>query len=203
MKSLKQKILIVIFAFSTIATFSQQNSLNLGIALLSVKDKDPYGGGILVGYEYHIPKIKFLAVEARINAGKLIGNGLYSASPIKEWNYNVDYFMAGIIPRFYYGISEDINLFLDTEVGVSAMMGKTLFSEQNNWNATNSFASYYYSVKVGIQAPINDKMKISFSLGYMSMDIANMLNSRLSTINYRFKNQTIDIGTLFILHVIL
>lgn len=199
----KRSILFAFIVLNASIGFSQKNSLNAGITLLGIKDKNPYGGGVHLGYEYHIPKLNFLAVEARLSAGKLMGDGLSQVNPLKEWDYSADYFMAGIIPRFYYSLSDDLYLFLDTEIGVARMTGKTFFSGENNWKATKPFNYNYYAIKVGIIAPITDKLKISLALGYMSMDISDLMNSKLSYINYRFKNQTIDIGTSFSLHVIL
>ena len=198
----RSTLLITLILFTRIVC-AQSNSLNVGITLLGLKDNNPYGGGVHLGYEYHIPKLNFLAVEARLNAGKLLGDGLYQVNPIKEWNYSADYFMAGIIPRFYYCLSDDLYLFLDTEIGVARLKGKTFFSEERNWKATKSFNYNYYAIKVGIIAPINEKLKISLALGYMSIDIADLMNSNLSTASYHFKKQTIDFGTSFSLHVIL
>lgn len=199
----KRSILLAYIVLSTNIVLSQKNSLNAGITLFGVKDKNPYGGGVHLGYEYHIPKLNFLAVEARLSAGKLMGDGLYQLNPIKEWNYSADYFMAGIIPRFYYCLSDDLYLFLDTEFGVARMIGKTSFSEENQWKSTKPFNYNYYAIKVGIIAPINEKLNISLALGYMSIDIADLMNSNLSTVSYHFKKQTIDFGTSFSLHVIL
>src|SRR5699024_2144035 len=126
----KRSIVLATIDLYTSIVFSQKNSLNAGITLLGVKDKNPYGEGVHLGYEYRIPKLRFLAVEARLSAGKLMGDGLYQLNPIKEWNYSADYFMAGIIPRFYYCLSDDLYLFLDTEIGVARLSGKTFFLEE-------------------------------------------------------------------------
>lgn len=197
---LRSVFLTTIFLYTS-TVFSQKNSLNAGITLLGVKDNNPYGGGVHLGYEYRIPKLNFLAVEARLSAGKLIGDGLYQVNPIKEWNYSADYFMAGIIPRFYYCLSDDLFLFIDTEIGVALLKGKTFFSDVSNWKATKPYNNNYYAIKVGIIAPINQKISISLALGYMSMDIADLMNSSISGVSYRFKKQTIDFGTSFSLHV--
>ncbi len=203
MKFPKRSLLILVIVTYASAGFSQNSSLNVGFTLLGIKDRNPTGGGLHLGYEYQIPKIDFFALEARVGAGYLLGDGLYQTNPIREWDYKANYIMIGIIPRFYYCVAEDLYLFIDPEIGVARISGSTYFEEQNRWNKTKTFNYQYYGLRVGVKIPINDKLNLSLSLGYMSMDIADLMNSNLSTISYRFKKQTIDFGTSFTFHVVL
>ena len=111
--------------------------------------------------------------------------------------------MVGIIPRFYYCIAEDLFLFLDPEIGLARISGSTYFDGQNSWNKTKTFNYQYYGLKLGVKVPINDKLNLSLSVGYLSMDISDLMNSNLTTISYRFKKQTVDLGTSFTFHVVL
>ncbi len=199
---MKRYLLLGCIVLSISNTFSQKNSLNAGFDLLGIKSSTPFGAGFHLGYEFAIPKINFMALEARIGAGVLARDGLYHSEPIYEWNYKVNYLRLGICPRFYYRMADDIDLFLDPEIGVARLSGKTYFSEQKKWNPTKTFDYNYYSIRVGAAVPITDKLKLSVAFGYSSLDITNLMNSKLSTINYRFKDQVLDIDTSITLHII-
>ena len=200
---MKRYLLLGCIALITSFAFSQKSSLNVGLTVLGVTDSSPLAGGIHLGYELAIPKIHFLAIEARLGLGKIAGDGLYQRSPNKEWNYTGNYCMLGICPRFYYRLPNDLDLFLDTEMGIARMSGETYFAEQKTWNPTKTLDNNYYSIRVGAAVPITDKVKLSAALGYSSLDITNLMNSKLSTINYRFKDQTVSYDTSFTLHIIL
>jgi len=200
---MKRNLLLGLLILNMCTVFSQKSSVNVGLTLLGVKDFSPFGGGIHFGYELAIPKVKFLAVEARLGIGKLVGDGLYQRSPNKEWNYSANYYMAGISPRGYYRLTCGLDLFLETEVGIARMSGETYFAEQNTWNPTKTVDNNYYSIRIGAVVPITEKMKLSLAFGYSSLDITNMLNSKLSTINYRFSNQVANFHTSATFHIIL
>ncbi len=198
---MKRYLLLIFFIVYAIIVFSENNSLNAGIFLLGIKNYNPYGGGVHIGYEYHVPKLSFIAFETRINVGKLLGEGLYGVNPIKEWSYVADYFMAGIIPRLYFHLADDLYLFTDTEIGLARITAKTFFSEDNNWEITKPFKYSYYTLRAGLISAISDNLKISLTFGYVSLDITDLINSNLPSINYRFKNQKIDVFTSFTFHV--
>jgi len=201
---MKRYLLLGFFVLNTSIILSQKSSLNAGFDLLGLKDQTPYGAGFRLGYEFAIPKINFFTLEARISAGKLMNDGLYQVEPnLKEWCCDASYFRVGVCPRFYYRMANDIDLFLDPEIGVARLSGETYFSEQKKWNQTKTFDTYYYSIRIGLAVPLTDKLKLSLAFGYSSLDITNMMNSKLSTINYRFKSQAVDFDTAFTLHVIL
>src|SRR5665647_209961 len=200
---MKRYLLLGCIVLSISSTFSQKNSINAGFDLLGVKSSRPFGAGFHLGYEFAIPKVNFLALEARIGVGMLGSDGIYNTDPIQKWNYKVNYFRAGVCPRFYSKMADDIELFLDPEIGVARLFGKTYFTEQKKWNPTKTFDYNYYSIRVGAAVPITDKLKLSVAFGYSSLDITNLMNSKLSTINYRFKDQTVDFDTAFTLHIIL
>lgn len=199
----KRFILIIHFVLLSTMIFSQKNSLNGGFDLLGIKSSGPYGGGFHLGYELSIPKINFLAVEIRIAAGVLGNDGLYKTTPIEEWYYEANYLRGGICPRLYFKLADDIELFLDTEFGLARLSGKTYFSEQEKWNPTKTLDYNYYVLRVGSAIPLNDKLKLSIAFGYSSMDLTKLLNSRVPTINYHFRNQPVNIETSITLHVVL
>lgn len=197
----------VLLMFCTINIFviglSQNRSISTGVSLFGIKDNNPYGGGVYLGYEYRMLKFAFLAVEARLSAGKLSGDGLYETNPVKVWDYFVDYFMVGVIPRFYFRLSDEFEIFADTETGFALIKGKTFFSETNDRKPTKQFNYHYYSIKAGIIATVSEKIRVSFAAGYFPMDITDLVNSNLPAVAYRFRKQTIDISTSFSLHIIL
>lgn len=199
----KHSLLVLVVLACAISGFSQNSSLNVGFSFLGIKDTNPYGGGLHMGYEYKIPKVDFFALEARVGAGFLMGDGLYQTNPIREWDYKANYLMVGVIPRFYYRVAEELYLFLDPEIGLARISGSTYFQEQNRWDKTKTFNYQYYGLKVGVKVPISEKLNLSLSVGYMSMDITDLMNSNLSTISYRFKEQTINFETSFTFHVVL
>jgi hypothetical protein len=203
MKFPKRSLLVLVVLACANAGFSQNSSLNVGFSFLGIKDSNPYGGGLHMGYEYQIPKVDFFALEARVGAGFLLGDGLYQTNPIREWDYKANYLMVGVIPRFYYRVAEELYLFLDPEIGLARISGTTYFQEQNRWDKTKTFNYQYYGLKVGVKVPISEKLNLSLSVGYLSMDITDLMNSNLSTISYRFKKQTLDFGTSFTFHVVL
>lgn len=199
----KRCILFLLLVLLHNLAFSQKSCINGGFDFLGVKSSGPFGGGFHLGYEFASPKINFLALEMRIGAGLLANDGIYKTTPIEEWYYKVNYFRAGICPRLYWRMADDIDLFLDPEIGVTRLSGKTYFSELDKWNPTKTYDSNYYAIRVGAAAPISEKLKVSLAFGYSSLDFTRQLNSRPSTISYRFKDQPVNFDTSFSFMVIL
>jgi len=201
---MKRSILILFVFLCANIVMPQKSSLNVGFDLLGISEQTPIGAGFRLGYEFAIPNINFITLEARISGGKLVNEAQYQIVPVfKEWGWIANYFKAGICPRFYYKIDDDLKLFLDTEMGVALLSGKTYFSEQKKWNGTNAANYPYYSIRIGVAIPLTDRVSLSAATGYTSLDVTDMVNSRPSTLKFRFNKQAVDYDTTCTFHVIL